>query len=115
MNNWYLYQWTTTAMKKVGGPLNFYLLLCGGCASLGYAAHALPPKVKSYIRQKYNKSSKPILKSASHVINEDGLEFKIGDEFRILETIENGALIEKIGDPDNPYVVTDMFLQKITN
>lgn len=48
-------------------------------------------------------------------VSDDGLEFKIGDQFRVLETVKNAVLIEKIGDDNNPYFVSVEFLEMISN
>jgi hypothetical protein len=45
----------------------------------------------------------------------EGLEFKIGDPFKVLETDKDAVLIEKIGDSDNPYFMSAELLKNISN
>lgn len=48
-------------------------------------------------------------------ISNEGLEFKIGDQFRVLETDKDAVLIEKLDDDDNPYFVSEELLTNISN
>lgn len=52
--------------------------------------------------------------TAEGISNED-LAFKIGDQFRMLETDKNAVLIEKIDDDDNSYFVSEELLTNISN
>ena len=45
----------------------------------------------------------------------EGLEFAIGDQFRVLDMDGNSVLIEKIGDRNNPYFVSAELLHKISD
>jgi hypothetical protein len=44
-----------------------------------------------------------------------GLEFKTGTEYRVLECSADAILIELIGNEDNPYVGSDAFLATISD
>lgn len=48
-------------------------------------------------------------------ISNEGLAFKIGDQFRVLETDKDAVLIEKIDDDNNPYFVSEELLTNISN
>ena len=82
-------------------------------------------KGKMIVAEKVNKKkNKEKLKETSYSIvysvtvdgvRDDGLEFKIGDQFRVLETDKDAVLIEKIGDDNNPYFVSVEFLEMISN
>lgn len=46
-------------------------------------------------------------------ISNEGLAFKIGDQFRVLEIDRDAVLIEKIVDNNNPYFVSEELLTNI--
>ena len=48
-------------------------------------------------------------------VSNDGLKFKIGDKIRVLETDKDAILIEKIGEDNNPYFVSEEMLKNISN
>ena len=54
-----------------------------------------------------------IITTAAKKSNE-GLAFSVGDQYRILELDGDAALIEKIGDKNNPYFVSAKFLNSIS-
>jgi hypothetical protein len=45
----------------------------------------------------------------------EGLDFKIGDQFKVLEVDGDAELIEKLGDNNNPYFVSAEFLKSISD
>ena len=45
----------------------------------------------------------------------EGLQFAVGDTFRVLEIAADAVLIEKIGDPNNPYFVSSDLLHSISD
>jgi hypothetical protein len=47
-------------------------------------------------------------------MDSDGLVFKVGDKYRILDRDGDSILIEKFGDDNNPYFVSAEFLKKIS-
>ena len=107
--------------KKVGGPKNLAVIIAGAGAVASVALYKGGEIVKEKVRKKKNKEK---LKETSDSIvysitvdgvSDDGLEFKIGDQFRVLETVKNAVLIEKIGDDNNPYFVSVEFLEMISN
>lgn len=121
MSNLGDYQRMTILAKKVGGPKNLAVIIAGAGAVASVALYKGGEIVKEKVRKKKNKEK---LKETSDSIvysitvdgvSDDGLEFKIGDQFRVLETVKNGVLIEKIGDDNNPYFVSVEFLEMISN
>lgn len=48
-------------------------------------------------------------------VSNENLAFELGDRFKVLEFDGDAILIEKIGDSNNPYVVSSEFLEKISN
>lgn len=115
------YQRMTILAKKVGGPKNLAVIIAGAGAVASVALYKGGEIVKEKVRKKKNKEK---LKETSDSIvysitvdgvSDDGLEFKIGDQFRVLETVKNAVLIEKIGDDNNPYFVSVEFLEMISN
>ena len=121
MSNLGDYQRMTILAKKVGGPKNLAVIIAGAGAVASVALYKGGEIVKEKVRKKKNKEK---LKETSDSIvysitvdrvSDDGLEFKIGDQFRVLETVKNAVLIEKIGDDNNPYFVSVEFLEMISN
>ena len=121
MSNLGDYQRMTILSKKVGGPKNLAVIIAGAGAVASVALYKGGEIVKEKVRKKKNKEK---LKETSDSIvysitvdgvSDDGLEFKIGDQFRVLETDKDAVLIEKIGDDNNPYFVSVEFLEMISN
>lgn len=121
MSNLGDYQRMTILAKKVGGPKNLAVIIAGAGAVASVALYKGGEIVKEKVRKKKNKEK---LKETSDSIvysitvdgvSDDGLEFKIGDQFRVLETDKDAVLIEKIGDDNNPYFVSVEFLEMISN
>lgn len=116
MSNLGWYQLMTTWAKKVGGPKQFMGAIFGTGAALG----AVVVKGKNRIDRELNDREKKresaiiytVLKDG--IINE-GLSFKVGENFRVLEYDRDIGLIEKIGDDKNPYVVSLSFLHTISD
>ena len=120
MSNLGWYQWITTASKKVGGPLQLLGIVAGGGAIAGSLA------TKGYDAAKKRitiiKEEKEHAAEASIVHNvtkkgrsNEGLEFNIGDQFRVLERDGDAVLIEKLRDKNNPYFVSAVFLSSISD
>lgn len=121
MSNLGDYQRMTILAKKVGGPKNLAVIIAGAGAVASVALYKGGEIIKEKVRKKKNKEK---LKETSDSIvysitvdgvSDDGLEFKIGDQFRVLETDKDAVLIEKIGDDNNPYFVSVEFLEMISN
>lgn len=121
MSNLGGYQWLTTAAKKVGGPKNLVLVIAGvGAVIYKSGEIAVKQTVKAI---KTIKNKEQLLETANtkmytvtaEGISNEGLEFKIGDQFRVLESDKDAVLIEKIGDNNNPYFVSAELLKNISD
>lgn len=121
MSNLGAYQWFTSTGKKVGGAENLIALIATAGAAGGIfvfeGGKALIKKAKGN-----NKSKKSSSKSANVVYSitipgesNEGLNFSVNDQFRVLESDGDAILIEKIGDTNNPYFVDKKLLTKISN
>lgn len=47
--------------------------------------------------------------------DDQGLVFKLGAEYKVLECIDDAVLIELVGDDNNPHIVSDAFLATISD
>lgn len=56
-----------------------------------------------------------VYSATAECISNEGLAFKIGDQFRVLEIDRDAVLIEKIVDNNNPYFVSEELLTNISN
>lgn len=121
MSNLGDYQKMTIMAKKVGGVKNLAGISVGVGVVVGVAlckgVEIVAEKVsKKKNKEKLKETSDSIVYSITvDGVSDDGLEFKIGDQFRVLETVKNAVLIEKIGDDNNPYFVSVEFLEMISN
>ena len=121
MSNLGGYQWLTTAAKKVGGPKNLVLMIVGAGAVFYKGVEVAVKRTVKAIKQRKNKeqlseivNTKMYTVTAEGMSNE-GLEFKIGDQFRVLESDKDAILIEKIGDNNNHYFVSAELLKNISD
>ena len=120
MNNLGWYQVITTWSKKVGGPLNLLGIVAGVGALGGVAgtkgieALVASQKKKAIEKEKVAELSKTYTIIKDGVSNE-GLQFHVGETFKVLERDGNAVLIEKLGDDNNPYFVASEFLNGISD
>lgn len=121
MSNLGGYQRLTTVAKKVGGPKNLVLIIAGTGAVVYKGGEIVVKKTVKEIKKRM--SQEKLLEIADTKIytvtaegtSNEGLEFKIGDQFKVLETDKDAVLIEKIGDSDNPYFISAELLKNISN
>lgn len=118
MGNLGMYQSMTTWAKKFGGPTQLLLSVAIG----GYVVFRISEAgVKKAIKIVKNSSAGRANNQTKAFIvhterkNNEGLVFKVGDKFNVLEIDGDAVLIEKIGDSDNPYFVSAEFLSAISN
>lgn len=115
------YQWLTTTAKKVGGPLNFVLIIAGTGAVVYKGGEVLVKNSAKAIKKKFAK--KKIIAESNiktyivntHGVSNEGLTFDTDDKFRVLESDGDVVLIEKIGDLNNPYFVSANLLKEISD
>lgn len=108
-----LYQTSVVWMKKVGGPERFIALVMAGGYLVGRTVEA---GVKAVVKAAKKPKNTPLQIYTVHTPStSNDLHFVNGDTFHILEVIKDGALIEKIGDPNNPYFVSVELLRTISD
>lgn len=122
MSNLGGYQLLTTAAKKVGGPRNLVLLIAGTSVLVYKCGEIVVSKVTTeVIKMKYakkrlgNEISGEVYIVKSFGISDEGLQFKVNEQFKVLETDGDAVLIEKIGDMNNPYFISGDFLKEISD
>lgn len=116
MSNLGWYQTMTAVAKKCGGPLQLGALIFGA----GAAGIKAVDWVTDFIKQnaaKKKKSSEQlkIYNVCEEGVSNEGLQFHVGETFKVLERDGIAVLIEKIGDSNNPYFVASDFLNKISD
>ena len=122
MSNLGGYQLLTTAAKKVGRPRNLVLLIAGTGALVYKCGEIVVSKVATeVIKMKYakkrleNELSGEVYIVKSFGISDEGLQFKVNEQFKVLEADGDAVLIEKIGDMNNPYFISGDFLKEISD
>ena len=123
MSNLGGYQVFTTLAKKVGGPGNLIALIAGGGAIVGGIAvkcgeFAVKKGKQAIANRKKNDSSinsDTIYTVVREAESNEGLRFKVGDSFRVLECDGDAILIELIENKNNPYFVSEKLLKEISN
>ncbi|WP_294412130.1 hypothetical protein [uncultured Ruminococcus sp.] len=120
MGNLGWYQLLTTMAKKVGGPKKLIGLLVGGGALLGGGAVAGGSAIKKKVTSELKKKKKTEQAAVVHTVNtegtsNEGLCFKAGDKFKVLDVDGDAGLIEIIGDNNSPYFVSLKFLSSISD
>jgi hypothetical protein len=120
MSNLGWYQIMTTMAKKVGGPLKLAGLFFGGGAVVGGGAVAGGVAIKNKVAKKLDEKKREAAAAVVHTVtteeqSNEGLVFKVGDQFKVLEVDGDAALIEKLGDNNNPYFVSADFLKSISD
>lgn len=121
MSNLGGYQWLTTVAKKVGGPKNLVLVIAGAGAVIYKSGEIAVKQTVKTIKRIKNKeqlsetANTEIYTVTAEGVSNEGLEFKIGDQFRVLESDKDAVLIEKSGDNNNPYFVSAELLKNISD
>ena len=117
MSNLGLYQTMTTVAKKLGGPIGFVVTTAIGGYIIIRTGEAGTKKIIKTVK-KYMKDNKTenIVCIDVHTdgTSNEGLTFKVGDKYRVIERDKDAVLIEKLGDDNNPYFVSADFLSSIS-
>lgn len=92
----------------------------GGGAVIGGVTLKIVEKVANKIKRIYVDKKTATDAAIVHTVSKagssnEGLKFEIGNQFRVLEVDGDAALIEKIGDSNNPYFVSATFLRSISD
>lgn len=114
------YQVMTKLAKKVGGPKNLMLLTLGGGYLLFRVVEVGGKKCVKIVKKHLNKNegeydTNVIYEVTSDGENEEGLEFSVGDKYRVIGSDGEAIIIEKIGELNNPHFVSIDLLQTISN
>ncbi len=113
MSNLGIYQIITTVSKKIGGPGIFIALVAGsGYLVLRGVEFGTKKVVKHF--QKMNQDKDNLLVISNNGKSNEGILFQDGDQIRVIEKDKNVLLIEKIGDTNSPYYVSEKFMESIS-
>ena len=116
MSNLGMYQMITTVSKRVGGPVKFLLLVAVGGYFTGRTIEWAGKKVVNAVKEG-GKEEQVYTVKTDYAIGGDEktyCEFAAGDQYQILARDGDVVLINKLGDKNSPYYVTDSFLKEIT-
>jgi hypothetical protein len=128
MSNLGGYQTATKVMKALGGPKKATALVGSGLIFGGYAVlRGVEAGGKKAVRVSKNVFAKwntplpaqdevfTVASDLDEVPGSGGLVLKVGDEYRVIERDGDATLIEVLGDPKNPYVVSAELLKAVSN
>lgn len=125
MSNLGGYQTLTTLAKKVGGPGKLVALIAGGGVLLGGIAvkgggFVIKKGKKAIAKHKEKNGTSLENNQTTYTVQQDGesnegLEFKVGDKFKVLDSDGDAILIELIGNKNNPYFVSKDLLERISD
>lgn len=118
MSNLGLYQTMTTVAKKLGGPVQ----LIAAVAVSGYVVlRTTEAGVKFGINKAKNIKQKSDVREEAYYtvknrgVSNEGVNFNIGDKFRVIEVDKDAVLIEIFEKADNPYFASIDFLKSISD
>lgn len=115
MSNLGVYQWMTSTAKKVGGPVNFLLLVGAAGAGLYKVGEVTVKKCVKTIRKHSIEDKDRCFSIITEGERIEGLKFETGDKFKVIEVDKDALLIEKFGDSNNPYFVSKVFMKEISD
>lgn len=116
MGNLRSYQTMTTLAKRVGGPvalgaLTFvsgYLVIRPGEAGVKKAARSIKKRSAPC-------ATKGQVFLATSDGDDSGVKIRVGDTYQVLERDGDAILVEVLGDPSSPHVVSSKFLRSISD
>ena len=113
------YRLMTTAAKKVGGPKVLLVLVAGGGYAVLRVAESGIKKIGKTVKTKLKTSGSYLQDKIYEVTaggkDSNGLTFRRGEKYKVLESDGDAILIEKVADDNNPYFVSKSFLATISN
>ncbi|MCT6836122.1 MAG: hypothetical protein M3036_00520 [Bifidobacteriales bacterium] len=120
MSNLGLYQTITTMAKKAGGMGKLIAAFGTATAAAGAGALYTIQKVISAVKRSDKKSRNPSYEDEIFHVSRDykddkGLMLKVNDQYKVLTRDGDAVFIEKVGDSNNPYVLSSSTLKKISN
>lgn len=116
MSNLGAYQTMTTTAKKFGGPYGLAAFIAFAGYGVGKLIEISVKAGARYVRaKKKTDQAERLIEVTSAGTDGSDLAFREGDSYRILYSDKDMALIEKIGDANNPYMVSPDFLRTVSN
>lgn len=121
MSNLGVYQWITTASKKVGGPIRLLAITATGGYIVIRLAEAGGKIVYKKVKSRFDKKTiKSVPDANVFIIVKDGIsnenvKFRRGDKFRVIQQDGDAILIDRIGDTNSPYFVSKKMLKEISD
>jgi hypothetical protein len=106
----------TTTAKKFGGPYGLAAFIALAGYGVGKIIEISFKTGARYVEAK-KKPDQPnrLIEVTSAGTDGSDLAFREGDSYRILYSDEDMVLIEKVGDTNNPYMVSPDFLRTVSN
>ena len=118
MGNLGMYQRMTTWSKILGGPVKFMIFLCcSGAVVAAPIAYSFGLKKGKEEKRKVDKNNEfpAVFMVKKTGVSNEGVEFRVGDRFRVIGRDMESVLIEIIGNDNNPYFVHADFLEQISD
>ncbi|OZD38991.1 hypothetical protein CH252_31000 [Rhodococcus sp. 06-1477-1B] len=124
MGNLGAYQDITKLIKLLGGPAKAAAVLIGGTLAAGglltVAGQKTATAIAKAVRGRRARRVPCPTIGRSFVVNtvdsdEQGLEFREGDTYSVLECDGDAILVEMTGNADNPFFVSAAFLASISD
>lgn len=121
MSNLGYYQWITTTAKKVGGPLHLLGLVAIGGYFVIRAGEAGTKKIIKWVKAcNNNKSGEmgtayPVYNVVTDATIGDNVAVKAGDKIRVWAIDDDVAMVEILGNKNNPYFIDLNSLISITD
>lgn len=115
------YQLMTMLAKKAGGPIALLITTLGAGYLIGRTTEAGGKKGIGALKKAIQNRNIPCeVKDKVFTVQTDGtddqgLEFKVGATYKVLECSDDAILIELTGNDNNPHVVSDAFLATISD
>lgn len=111
------YQRMVTLAKKVGGPLTLATIVFSSGVATTKIAEQGYKSVKKYMNTRTNSKvkAKRIYTVHTDANYNDEIYFKKGRKLNVLIIDKDSAVVEVVGENDNPYVVTRDFLKKVSD
>ena len=116
MSNLGAYQTMTTTAKKFGGPYGLAALIAFAGYGVGKLIEISVNAGARYLQAKKKPDqTKQLIEVTSAGTDGSDLAFRDGDSYRVLYSDKDMVLIEKVGDANNPYMVSPDFLRTVSN
>ena len=117
MGNLGLYQAMTAGAKRGGGPVELGIIFWGTGYMVGRVCES---GIKFVVRKLRQPQQQECYRGKLFTVNgiylsDDGFQLKFGDKFEVLEQDSGAALIKKIGDSNNPYMVSLDILRQLSD